>query len=180
NVKVFDNESGKVAVEYAPGGSDYGVILGIDISEDGQYIATVSGHDNQRFVLAKKENTQVRILFHEFLPNGLSVQQDIHFTKDGKSVFYNFNGGVGILNIEDAVNTRLDIPARVISIEESDDLVFILGKNKNEYTVYICEKTNSIAGSFSFTADTAFIKAFGNKLYIGKDNSISKINITKK
>lgn len=179
-VRVFDNETGEIILEYAPGGSDYGVILGIDVSENGEFIATVSGHDNQRFVLAKKENTQVRILFHEFLPKGLATQSAVYFTKDEKTVLYNFNGGIGMLNIGETESTRLEIPSRIISIEESDDLVFLLGKEKKEYTVYIIERTNSIGGSFSFTCDSAFIKASGNKLYVGKDNSLSKINISKK
>ena len=40
-------------------------------------------------------------------------------------------------------------------------------------------KTDTLQGSFTFTADTAFIKTLNNNLYIGQDTSISKVKISK-
>jgi len=60
-----------------------------------------------------------------------------------------------------------------------DSIYFLLGKNKNEYTVYIIEKTNILTGSFSFEAESAFIKTNNNNLFVGKDATISKIVISK-
>ena len=64
-IKVLNNENGSTEIEFAPGGSDYPVILGIDISEDGQYIASISGHNHQRFVLSKREEKQQKIIFFQ-------------------------------------------------------------------------------------------------------------------
>ena len=36
-----------------------------------------------------------------------------------------------------------------------------------------------LGGSFSFNADTAFIHSVDNNLYIGKDNTISCLSISK-
>ena len=54
-----------------------------------------------------------------------------------------------------------------------------MGKEKNNYTVSIIDNTETLEGSFSFTADSAFIHAAGNNIYLGKDNSISTISISK-
>ena len=54
-----------------------------------------------------------------------------------------------------------------------------MGKEKNNYTVSIIDNTDTLEGSFSFTADSAFIHAEDNNIYLGKDSSISKISISK-
>ena len=64
-------------------------------------------------------------------------------------------------------------------MEETDDLFFLLGKKDNTYTVYIIERTNVLEGSFSFEADSAFIKTCDNYLFTGKDDTISRITISK-
>ena len=180
NIKVFNTMTGEMILEYAPGGSDYPVILGLDITEDGNYIASISGQSRQRFVLAHKENTQVKIIHHKFIPENYSTQCLVHFTNDENTVFYNYKNGIGIFNLDTEKDTSIKIKSRILSIEESENLVFFMGKDKNKYTVYIVEKSNSLAGNFSFTAESAFIRADNDNLFVGKNNSLSKINISKK
>ena len=43
----------------------------------------------------------------------------------------------------------------------------------------VIENTNTLGGRFSFNADTAFIHSVDNNLYIGKDNTISCLSISK-
>ncbi|MCQ2598091.1 MAG: hypothetical protein MJ181_09610 [Treponema sp.] len=179
-IKVFNTETGEMTLEYAPGGSDNPVILGLDITDDGNYIASVSGQARQRFVLARKENTQVKIIHHNFLSDDYSTQCVVHFTNDEKSVFYNYKNGVGIFNIDSEKSTHIKEKSRIISVEESENLLFFMGKDQQNYTVYLIEKSNSLGGSFNFTADSAFIRSDNDSLYIGKNNSLSKITITKK
>lgn len=179
SIKVFENESGSQAFSFAPGGSDYKVILGLDISTDGNYIASVSGHNKQRFVLAKNEGNQPKIVFHTFLDSDMIRQTIVKFCDEDKRILYYYDNHLGIYNIETEKNTSIKIDKTVISIEEIDSLIFVLGKKEKEYTVYIIEKPDSLQGSFSFTADTAFIKTCNNNLYVGQDTSISKVKVSK-
>ena len=178
-IKVFNNHTGIAESTFVPGGSDYPVILGIDISEDGQYVASISGHNKQRFVLSHREENQQKIIFHTFLDSDSPYQTVVHFCKDGKRVLYNYKNKLGIYDIHNKKNTAVKLENKIISIQENDDFVFLLGKEKNKYTVSMIEQTNTLAGSFSFTADYAFIHSDENNLYIGKDNSISSILISK-
>ncbi len=178
-IKVIDNKSGFESLSFAPGGSDYKVILGLDISSDGNYIASLSGHDKQRFVLTKNEGKQPKIVFHTFLDSDMNRQTVIRFCDNDKRILYNYEEYLGIYNIENQKNTKIKIDKTVIAIEETDSLIFVLGKKKREYTVYIIEKTDTLEGSFSFEADTAFIKTLNNNLYVGQDTSISKVKISK-
>lgn len=179
NIKIFNNKNGSIESTFIPGGSDYPVILGIDISDDGQYVASISGHNKQRFVLSHREDTQQKIIFHTFLDSDSPYQTIVHFCNNGNRVIYNYNNELGIYDLKNKENTIVQLKSKIISIQENNDFVFLLGKDKNKYTVSMIEQTNTLAGSFSFDANTAFIHSDENYLYIGKDNSISSIEITK-
>ena len=178
-IKVLNNETGVTEIDFAPGGSDYPVILGLDISDDGQYIASISGHNHQRFVLSHREENQQKIIYHRFFEDDSPYRTIVHFSRDGKRIFYNFYNGLGIYNLENKTERTLELKDKLLSIEETDDLTILMGKKKNTYTVSIIDNTDTLEGSFSFTADSAFIHASGNNIYLGKDNSISKISVSR-
>lgn len=178
-IKVFKNETGTNEISFEPGGSDFPVILGLDISPDGQYVASISGHNKQRFVLSHREENQQKIVFHKFLDEDSPLRTSVYFTKDANRVFYNYGNKLGIYDFQDKANTELPIKDKIISIKENENFVFLLSKNKKNYTVTLVENTNTKEGEFSFEADTAFIQTLDDKLYIGKDNSISCLTITK-
>ena len=179
SIKIIDNDTGFETLCFAPGGSDYKVILGLDVSSNGEYIASVSGHNKQRFVLTKNEGKQPKIVYHTYLDSDMIRQTVVKFCKDDKRILYNYDGNLGIYNLETQKNSTIKIDKTVIAVEETDSLIFVLGKKDKEYTVYIIEKTDTLEGSFTFEADTAFIKTFNNNLYVGQDTSISKVRISK-
>ena len=177
-IKVFNNASGSEEINFAPGGSDYPVILGLDISADGQYVAAISGHNQQRFTLSHREENQQKIIFHTFLNSDTPYRTLVHFCKNGNRVLYNYKGAVGIYDLKEDRNTIIPIKDKVISIEENDNFVYMLSKNKTNYTVSIIEKTDTLEGTFSFEAESAFISTDGENLYIGKDNTISRLSVS--
>lgn len=179
NIKVLNNETGSTEIDFAPGGSDYPVILGLDISDDGQYIASISGHNHQRFVLSHREENQPKIIYHRFFEHDSPYRTLVHFCKDNKRVFFNYYKGLGIYNIETKSERSLELNDKLLSIEETDDLTILMGKEKNTYTVSIIDNTDTLEGAFSFTADSAFLHAADNSIYLGKDNSISKLAISR-
>lgn len=179
SIKVFDNDNGTMEINFAPGGSDYAILYGLDISPDGQYVASISGLEKQRFVLAHKEDNQPKIVFHHFLDSDLTRRTFVKFSSDGQRVFYNYQNHLGIYDLEKKENFIIQIDKKILSIEEMNGMYFLLGKNNNEYTVYIIEKTNIMTGSFTFEADSAFIRTSDNNLFVGKDSTISKIKISK-
>lgn len=178
-IRVLNNDTGIENASFSPGGSDYKVILGLDVSSDGTLIASISGHDKQRFVLTKTEGNQPKIIFHKYLDSDLIRRTVVRFCDDDKHILYNYEGYLGIYNIDLQKNTEIKIDKNVIAIEETPSLFFVLGNKDNEYTVYIIEKTDTLEGSFTFTAESAFIKTEGNDLYVGQDTTISKVKITK-
>ena len=179
SIKVLNNENGATEIDFSPGGSDYPVILGLDISEDGQYIASISGHNQQRFVLSHREENQQKIIYHRFFDHDSPYRTIVHFCKDEKRIFYNYYKGLGIYNLETKSEKTLELQDKLLSIEETDTLTVLLGKEKNTYTVSIIDNTDTLEGAFSFNADSAFIHASENNIYLGKDSSISKISVSR-
>lgn len=179
-IRIFNNESGKEEIDFAPGGSDFPIILGIDISENGEYIASVSGHNRQRFILAHREENQPKIIFHTFLETTGVRQSLVHFCNDNSRVIYTYENNIGVYDFKQNQSTTIPVNSKIISIRESDTLIFLLGKNDGLYSVYILEKSNTLEGSFSFKAETAFIQTGKDSLYVGKDDTISKISLERK
>lgn len=180
DIRIVNNIDGSNVLTFNPGGSDYSVILGVDISPDGKYIASVSGHEPQRFILTQRDKDQSKIIFHENLSGELNHRTLVKFSADGSKIFYNYSGCLGIYDMNLKKNIKLPLTDRIIDIQETENLLFMIGKTSNIYTVYILERTNSLQGKFSFTADSAFIKTYNEVLYVGKDTTISKMSIEKK
>ena len=177
-VRTFSPD-GTITQKFAPGGSDYSIILGTAISSDGTMIATVSGQNNQRFVLLKKDSTQSKIVFHQFISTNDPRQRLVQFSKDDSTVWYNFDGGLGIVSTASGKHSQITLDGQAILLQESDEYVFVLTKSQTMYTVYAIEKFSTVIGSFSFEAQTAFIRTDGKNLFIGKDTTISRISISK-
>lgn len=177
-VRQFSSD-GTVIQKFAPGGSDFQVILGAALSSDGSMIALVSGQNRQRFVLMKKYDAQTKIVFHEYIAQSSPRQRLVEFSKDGSVVWYNYKDTLGIVDTKGGKSSHLPIRGQAISLEESGDLVFVLTKDESLYTVYVIEKFDTMNGSFSFKAQSAFIRTDGENLFVGKDSSVSRIKIVK-
>lgn len=185
NVVVF-NSDGDVMQQYKPGGSSYEVIYGAALSESGKFTATLSGQENQRFVVSERQSNEAgsssSIIFYKTLENELNRQVVIKFTKDEKNVYYGSADGVGLVNLKTLKSAMIPIKGRILSIKESDDgeEIFILSKEKNSYTVSVVEGFGVLAGAFSFDASSACIASDGGSIFVGRDSKISKIKIERK
>lgn len=176
NICQFDTK-GNLLQRFAPGGSEIPVVLGVAVSSDGKYIAAVCGQNKQRFILAKKESQQTKIVAHEFLDSKSTRQMLVKFSKDNSTVFFNSGDKLGIVDIETGKIKHLKISGQAISFQETDDCAFVLTKNEKQYAVYAIEPFATLIGTFSFNADSAFIQTYKNMLFVGKNSTISCIEI---
>lgn len=166
-----------------PRGSNLDVILGAGISQSGRYFACISGHSKQRFVLYENENSHAKIIFHKYLPEETINQSLIYFSDNESKVFYNDSTGLGIVDCKTFKEKHIPIPGRILDIQESPvaNSLFVLSKESSlkKYTVTVIEYQVYKTSSFSFEADSAFILTDENSLFLGKDNSISKLTLSK-
>lgn len=177
----FDSD-GKVSQKFSPGGSDIEVILGTAISNDGKIIACLSGQNKQRFVVAEKNAGHSRIIFHEYLENQITRQTLVKFSNNSNYVYYDCKDGLGIVNLWNSKSKKIPIKGKITQIEFTDDgeLAFILSKDKNTYTISVLEDYTHMMASFSFEGECSFIQTRKNSLFVGRNNKISRISITRK
>lgn len=174
-------DDGTVDQQFAPGGSEYPVILGADISPSGQLIACVSGQDAQRFVIAKKSSSHTEIIHHEYLQTQTTRQKIVKFSRDESTVFYDRSDGIGVTDCKTGKSRLIPVSGHILSMQEAGKtrIMFVLSKSGTTYTVQVIEPFGIAAGSFSFEAQTACIAVRDNDLFVGKDNTISRIRLVR-
>ena len=179
------NDEGKIQWSYesyafAPGGSEYPVILGADISNSGALIACVSGQERQRFILAKKASNHTAIIHHEYLEKPATRQLLVKFSQDESTVYFDSEDGLGIVDCASGKSRHIAINGHILSICESPEnkVTYILSRGGDTYTVHAIEPFATFAGAFSFKAESACIAVDGNNLFVGRNNKISKITVT--
>ncbi|MCR5046652.1 MAG: hypothetical protein K6A42_08750 [Treponema sp.] len=177
------NKHGVKKIELFPGGSDNPIILGADISKSGKMFACVSGVSPQRFVLYRDEGNYEKIIYHEFLSKNMTRQSYVHFCDNDKYVYYDAGEYLGIVDTEKCERKKVSLSGKILNIQESPvaESVYILSRiGQRYYTVTILENWTKKSGQFSFESDSAFILTDGNALYIGSDNKISKLALSKR
>ncbi|MDR3312153.1 MAG: hypothetical protein LBS64_03365 [Spirochaetaceae bacterium] len=165
-----------------PGGSVYPVILGADISGSGEYVASISGLQHQRFVLTAISGGTNTVVYHEYFEKDSNEPGLVQFSADDTMVYFAQQEKLTVLDRLTGIPTVMSVQGKILSIVESPatNLVFALSRLDSGYQVYLIENYNMLVGSFSFTAQHACIRVFENALYIGKDNSMSKLVISRK
>ncbi len=177
---TFKND-GTIDYSIYPAGSDYQIILGVDISEQNGLTACVCGIDRQRFILFKNTDGQNKIIYHEYLENNLREQTFVKFSQNSDKVFINDYAGLGIIDCKTLTSKHIPLDGKIIAIEEQpeNNMFFVLTKHNGSYSVYLFENPSAKVGCFSFEASNAFITADGSDLFIGVDSTISKFEVTK-
>lgn len=171
--------SGEILFSFWPGGSDYQVILGTAISNDGQLIACISGIERQRFIVAQRMSNQYRILFHVYLDGNLRREAYINFEQDGRFIFFETAEGLGIFDSKELESRILPITGTIEATgEDTAGSVFtVLAGENGTFTLYAIEQPDHIVGSANFPGSNAFLVQQGTTLFLGVDRSIMRIDI---
>lgn len=177
---IFEPD-GNLRASLSPGGSEFSAIFGGAISNDGNMFACVSGLEPQRMVLYRDEGTYKKIVFHEFLKTSLLRQTYMHFSENDKFVYFDSSDSLVVVDTEKLESIYIPLEGMILDIQESsvNNTVFVLSRKARTYTVTILEQYKRRTGEFSFNAQSAFILTEGDSLFIGRDNNISRMAISK-
>ena len=138
-------------------------------------VSNRTGNPKYKEIALKHAMTTMR---HHFRPN-YTCWHVVSYNNDG-TVIYNSGNHLGFVETKTGQSAHLEIKGQALNVQESGDCIFILAKDGGTYTVYMVEKLATLIGMFSFEAKTAFIQTDGNKLYVGKDSTISQLVLSKK
>ncbi len=167
-----------------PGGSDYNVILGADVSNSGKFLACVSGIEKQRFILIKNSDGQNKIIYHDYLQGNMTEQTFVEFSKDKAEdellVYFQYEKGMGIYSMKNNLIKTVPIKGKILSVSEVNDknTVFVLARtDEKHYSINMIDENFVNTGSITFLAKNAFMITDEDSLYIGKDTGISRFDL---
>ncbi len=180
---VSIKKGGDIDQQYYPGGSEISAIYGAAISADGNLVACISGLKTQRFIVSKRVSGEhPKVIFHEYLPADSNTLRLVKFNSDASMAFYNYNGGLGVADLKEARSAHIPLAGTVVQIEELEEfgLMLVLSREAGEYTVTVLEPFNQVLSSSSFKAANSFLLVRDDHVFIGRDNKISRLTISRR
>ncbi len=179
----YDSNASKPQ-KIVPGGSDYNVILGADVSQSGKLLACVSGIEKQRFILIKLSDGQHKIIFHSYLDGNITEQTFVEFSKEKTDeetvVYFQYEKGMGIYSFKSNSIKTVPIKGKILSVSEVNEknVVFVLTQtDEKHFSINMIDENFVNTGSITFPAKNAFMITDEGSLYIGKDSSISRFDL---
>ena len=176
---AYLDEKGEEVFNLYPGGSTYQVILGLAISEDGSFIACVSGVEKQRVLLIRIMDRQYKIIRHEYLKGNLYRQVFVSFDSDSSCAVFEALGGIGIIDCKSYDIHFLDEDAPIIDVgdDKKKKLLSILTKKDDKCRLIMIEKPFMKIAATNFISTDAFLLQDEDKLFLGTSGKISAIEI---
>ena len=176
---TLTKSDGTTVFSFYPGGSDFPVILGAAVSDDGTLAACVCGVDRQRVILIKIEGNQYKVIFHKYLEGNLRRQAYVDFEKNSSSVIFEYEKGIGVIDCKKNTASFIPFDGKIVATGEcpGDKLVVALMQNGSAYTLAAIEQPNHLIASVRFTAKNAFLVQREAAIFLGMDDRISRINI---
>lgn len=170
----YIDKDGKKIFDIYPGGSNFEVILGASVSEDGKTVACICGIEKQRVLLINVNVSQHKIIYHNYLKNNLRKQAFIDFDSGGRFIVFEYADGIGILDSKTYTCSFIDEQGSIIGIgiDKSQSILNILIQNEKKCSILFVDTPGFFIGKTSFDAENTFLIQEDDKIYIGADNKI--------
>ncbi|MBU0956352.1 MAG: hypothetical protein KKI09_13060 [Spirochaetes bacterium] len=178
SIDVVD-QAGQQQLRFYPGGSRLEVLLGLAISEEGDYIASLSGLDPQRLVVLGRGEGGYRVVSHRYLETAFRTPSSVAILPGAPYVVYRDAGGVGVSALDGSFTGLL--PADV----ETFDLYPAHHHGVYYLVVHAGAKSELLSfrpparllGRSSLPDNTEFVRIIGDTMYIACPDGMAQIRI---
>lgn len=174
---AYLDEKGNEVFNFYPGGSAYQVISGVALSNDGRFIACVSGIEKQRILLVHIMARQYKIVKHEYLKGNLYRQVFVAFDDSSSCAIFESSDGIGIIDCKNYQIHFIDEKEKIVDVGNDRRLITILTQKNDKCKLIIIEKPFQKIATTSFNTSETFLLQDKNKLFIGSTSKISAIEI---
>ncbi|WP_252714399.1 PQQ-like beta-propeller repeat protein [Treponema phagedenis] len=176
---VYIKSTGDVFFEFYPGGSNYQLILGAAISENGKLAAAVCGIDAQRVILIRLEEDQYKIIHHSYLDAPLRRQVFVDFDKEGKIAVFETDKGIGMIDCKNLKTAIIPAKGEIVSVGITPyrNIMLLLNQEEKDCSLSAFEQPIQKIGSVQFKANNVYLSQSGKEIYLGVDSKIAKIDI---
>lgn len=169
---------GRKAFSFAPGGSRLPVILGVSVSDDGNWIAAMAGIDSQRLVVLGRGGADYRVTSHRYLESDYREPARLQVLADGRHVLYRRDDGIGIWSVDGSVDSILPVKAEDFSasIDETHGIVLLLAKHGASRSLAAFKSPATLIGSFRLPESTEFARFDGASVYLGGFDWVARLD----
>jgi hypothetical protein len=171
--------SGKVVLDFAPGGSRIAGVYGLAASPDGLLVAAITGADKQRLVILERRSTAYRVAYHRYLASDYRRPVAMAFTEDGRRLAYESPAGIGIYDRATRDEAVVAVPAmpRLGQTTSGGELmVFLSGKGDMKRLICTAAPDRRVA-DLPIKAERAFLLTKGNAIFLGLDDRIVRMDL---
>ncbi|HPD80890.1 MAG TPA: hypothetical protein PK025_07560, partial [Spirochaetales bacterium] len=176
DIVILDNKGNEISYTKI-GGSRIEVILGLAISSSGNYIAAITGIDQQRIIILERGQKNYRIVKHKYLTSNFRNQVNIYITADENYVLYKDMSGIGVYGIKRNENIVLPIPVDTFNIYEGHEGlgICLVADFMHERIVYIMNMPQTIVGKIILPARNTFFTLQDNALLFDDGSGIAAL-----
>lgn len=173
------DEAGKVRFEFYPGGSDYQVILGAALSDDGLYAVCVCGIRRQRVLLIRIDENKHKIVYHRYLNGDLRRQVFVQFNHEGTNAVFECAEGIGLIDCRRLVSGIIPEQGVVIAsgFHPYNNITAVLDKQDQSAAITLIEGPVHSIGKTQFPAKTAFLSQDRDMVFLAADTRLARIDI---
>ena len=174
---AYLNKDGSEVFNFYPGGSAYQVISGVALSNNGKFIACVSGIEKQRILLVHVMALHYKIVKHEYLKGNLYRQVFVSFDDDSSCAVFESSDGIGIIDCKSYQIQFIDEKEKIVDVCDDKKLMTILTQQNDRCKLIVVEKPFKKIATTTFNASETFLLQDKNKLFIGSNLKISAVAI---
>ncbi len=173
------SNEGKPLFDFYPGGSNFQVIMGAAVSDDGKKAICICGLQEQRMLLIAITESHHKIVHHSSFKADLRKQVFADFDSQSKFAVFESADGIGVIDCKSYETSFIKEKGEIVGLGKKmqNSVLTILIQNENENTLYAISPPNLIIGKTKFKAKDSFLIQDGNKIFLGSDNKILKLKM---
>jgi len=180
------NGEGRQIFSFEPGGSQYSIILGCAIAQDGSRLALISGIDGQRFLVLERfgpSSGDYKVVYHEFLGGGFRRPVYISFVENDRWIVFERGGGLGCYEISTRKSGKVELNGEVCDIDHSGGkgMVFtLISHSENDKELIGIRLPDRVVIESPFKSAEVFLGRMDSRLILGGGQTLVSFDLEKR
>ncbi len=160
---------GTTAFSLAPGGSRLAVVLGLDVSRSGDWVAAVTGIDRQRLVVLGRGGTGYRITSHKYLDSDYREPVRVVIMEDDRHVLYRRPDGIGVWALDGSVDELLPVKADdfEVAFDRARGIACLLARRGQKAEIVVFRLPATVLGRVALPDASEYVRFSGSSVFIG-------------
>ena len=168
---------GNVMYQYSPEGSRIPVLLGAAVSGDRNQIALISGIDPQVLVVIRRRAEEFVQDFRQELESDFRREVQMSFSPDARFLFYEVEGGLGVLDMRKKSSRRLAANGVLESMDSSSEFTVSTFRLEGGSRLLIFRPLDSLFFSRELSAESVYVRVMGSALIVGIEGMLLRADL---